>query len=480
MDISVEILPKIYLAAIPKYWKFGIPTDIPESSSTFSLSYDTDEEFDAVKEMEANLNTEESIVTPEDIPENEILSSYLGTYNVIGTPGELTLLSPNSVGNKDIDVVAYHYIPAANEEDETPGVWEKIEDAQIIDGYVYGTLVSFSPIAVFTIKPDTYYTENAQYMGCPGYVANGIPIVVSVNEEGKTIVTDAYGKVTEITDNTIIIGGSYDRDLESTSVTIKGNVAIKGIRAGSVRDGAAETPLRVGKISVNIDGLNKPSIGVTGSYGAVKTDEVVINIKDSKLSFCGAGESICNKNDANKDWGQACNIGSKAWVKKSMITLDNSFVEIAYAGANCGYMYGDDVNIVAKNGSSATWFLACGSNGHTGKASAVAENSIIEYMQTTNRGPVDYSSLEVKDSEVNYLFPTGDSTDSSVNGTVTKAKLDVSGKSKANLYPGTNGGVVITKADADEIIESIKISRNSDITYKDNADKIFEDKIRIK
>jgi hypothetical protein len=163
-----------------------------------------------------------------------------------------------------------------------------------------------------------------------------------------------------------------------------------------------------------------------------------------------------------------------------MITLDNSFVETAYAGANCGYMYGDDVNIVAKNGSSATWFLACGSNGHTGKASAVAENSIIEYMQTTNRGPVDYSSLEVKDSEVNYLFPTGDSTDSSVNGTVTKAKLDVSGKSKANLYPGTNGGVAITKADADEIIESIKISRNSDITYKDNADKIFEDKIRIK
>lgn len=477
MDISVEILPKIYLAAIPKYWRVGIPTDIPESSSVFSLHYDTDEEFDAVKEMEANLNTEESIVTPEDIPENEKLSLYLGTYNVVGTPGELTLLSPQKIGVKDTDVVAYHYIPAANEEEDSPGVWEKIEDAQIIDGYVYGTLASFSPIAVFTIKPDTYLASTAKYMGCPGYVANGIPIVISLDEEGKTIVTDAYGKVTEVDANTIIIGGSYDRDLESTSITVKGNVSIKGIRAGSIRDGAEETPLKVGKITVNIEGFKNNKAGVTGSYGAVKTDEVIINIKDSEMSFCGAGESICNGNDANKDWGQKASLASKAWVKKSMITLDNSYVQIAYAGCNCGNMYGDDVNIIAKNGSSATWFLACGSNGHTGSASAIAESSTIEFMQTTNRGPVNYSYLETKDSTVNYLFPTGDSTDSTVNGTIDRAKVVISG-GKVNLYPGTNGGTVITKEDADRIVEAIKISRNTDITYKENADKIFEDVIK--
>ena len=57
----------------------------------------------------------------------------------------------------------------------------------------------------------------------------------SLNDKNKTIVTDAYGKVTEILATTIIVGGSYDRDLESTNITIKGNVKIKGIRAGSVR-----------------------------------------------------------------------------------------------------------------------------------------------------------------------------------------------------------------------------------------------------
>ena len=476
MDISAEILPKIYLAVIPRYWYKGIPTDIPKSSSVFSFKYDTELEEEAVKEMENNLNTEDSIVTPEDIPENEKLSLYLGTYNVVGKPGELTLLNPNTVGNKDVDVVAYHFVSGEN---DVPGTWEKIEDTQLIDGYAWGTLDSFSPIAVFTTKPDTYFVEDGQYMGCPTYVANGIPIVVSLNDKGKTIVTDSYGKVTEIPATTIIVGGSYDRDLDSTNITVKGNVKFKGIRAGSVRDGAEETPLRVGKITVNIEGVDRPSAGVTGSYGAVRTDSIEINIKDSKLSFCGAGESICNKNDANKDWGQNCSLASKAWIKVSRITLDNSFVECAYAGANCGYMYGDDVSIIAKNNSSATWFLACGSNGATNKAIATAKNSEIEYMQTTNRGPVEFSHLVVEGSKINFLFSTGDSTDSTVNGTVNKARVDIDAKSIANLYPGTNGGEVITAEVADEIIDRISISRSAEITYKEDADKILEKKIKI-
>ena len=472
MDISVEILPKIYLAVIPKYWYCPIPTDIPVSSSVFSLKYDTDAEYDAVKEMESKLNTEESIVTPEDIPDKDRLSLYLGTYNVEGTPGELTLLNPNKIGIKDIDAVAYHY----NTETET---WDKIEDAQIIDGYVFGTVDSFSPIAVFTIKPDTYFVQEGQYMNCPTYVANGIPIVVSVNERGKTIVTDAYGKVTEIPATTMIIGGSYDRDLESTNITVKGAVKFAGIRGGSVRDGAEETPLRVGKILINIEDVDRVSSGVTGSYGAVRTEEIEINIKNSRLSFCGAGESICNKNDANAEWGQNCSLASKAWIKKSKITLDNSFVECAYAGANCGYMFGDNVNIIAKNGSSATWFLSCGSNGATNKATATAIDSEIEYMQTTNRGPVNDSELVAKDSTVNYLFVAGDSTDKTVTGTVNKSRVEVT-NGKVNLYPGTLGGKAMTSEDAQKVVDVVKISRTTELEYKENADEILANKIRIK
>lgn len=479
MDISNEILPKIYLAVIPKYWYNAIPKDIPDSSSTFSLTYDSDEEYEAVKDMEANLNTEDSIVTPEDIPENEALANYLGTYNVEGEPGELTLLNPNRIGNSDVDAVAFHFVLADGEE---TGTWEKIEDAQIIDGYVWGTVESFSPIAVFTTRVDTYYVDNVEYMNCPGYVANGIPIVVSTNESGKTIVTDAYGKVTQITATTIIIGGSYDRDLESTSVTLRGDIKCAGIRAGSVRDGAAETPLKVGKVKVNIIDVDRTSMGVTGSYGAVRTDEVEINVVNSKIKFCGGGESICNKNDANAADKENASLASKAWVKKVRITLDNSVVaNEAYCSGNCGYLYGDDTAITLKNGSEAQWLLACSSNGCTGKASATLIDSKAKFMQTVNRGIVKESELYIKNSEVEYLFPTGDSTDKTVTGIIQKVnKVEINAGSKADLYPGTSGGTVITKDQADEIIKRIEISRNADITYKENAKEILGDVIVIK
>jgi hypothetical protein len=57
--------------------------------------------------------------------------------------------------------------------------------------------------------------------------------------------------------------------------------------------------------------------------------------------------------------------------------------------------------------------------------------------------------------------------------------VDIDAKSIANLYPGTNGGEVITAEVADEIIDRISISRSAEITYKEDADKILEKKIKI-
>lgn len=484
------ILPKLWLAKIPKYWNKTIPTNIPKSSSEFSFKFDTEDQKDAVVEMEKNLNTEESIIKPDDIEENQILSNYLGTYNVNGTPGELTLLNPNKIGNKDLNVIAYHYTGNIDSETETENEsedestinsdngWEKIEDAQIIDGYVWGTVNSFSPIAVFTTVADSYFLQTIPGFKNPGYIGNGVPIVVSLNDKGKTIVTDANGKVTEIPATTIIVGGSLDRDIESTSVIIKGNVKLAGIRAGSWLDGSSEKPLKVGKVYCKIDGLNRPSAGVTGSYGAVRTDEVEIIIKDSKLSFCGAGESIC-KTDANKDDATNCSLHSKAWIKKSNITLINSFVECAYAGGNCGYMYNNDATLNVTEGSETKWTICGGSNGATGTGRIIGSDSKLEIVQSTNRGPVKYAEEKLTNCEVDYLFPTGDSTDSTVNGTIEKVKVDVS-NGTINLYPGTNGGTIITAEDAKEIVETIKISRTTNIEYKESSDKIFKDIIRLK
>ena len=473
------ILPKIWLQRIQKYWDITIPTDIPESSSEFNFDY-TDNEKSAIEEMEENLNTEESIVKPEDIPENEALSEYLGTYNVEGTPGELTLLNPNRIDNAAVNVVAFHFISGENSEDESVGTWEKIEDAQIIDGYVWGTLESFSPISVFTIRDDTYLVDKLPDCNFPGYVANGIPVVISLDDKGNTIATDGYGKVTKLPSGVEIIGGSYTKDLESTSVTVLGNVKIKGVRCGSARPGDAEEALRVKKAYCYIDGVdNRTKFGVTGSYGAVKTDEVEIVVKNSNIYFTGGGESISNGKDANAADGNNCSLASKAWIKKATITIDNSFVDCAYAAGNCGYMYCDDATLILKNGSEATWATCGGSNGATGTGRIIAEDSTIHYCQSTNRGPVKYAEESITDCEIEYLFPTGDSTDSTVTGTIDKVKVDITGGT-VNLYPGTNGGVVITAEVAQEIVKIIKLSRSTNIEYKENSDKVFKDLIRIK
>jgi hypothetical protein len=484
MDISVEILPKIYLAAIPKYWKFGIPTDIPESSSTFSLSYDTDEEFDAVKEMEANLNTEESIVTPEDIPENEILSSYLGTYNVIGTPGELTLLSPNSVGNKDINVVAYHYIPAANEEDETPGVWEKIEDAQIIDGYVYGTLVSFSPIAVFTTRRDTYIDDSKYCTSNKALICNGIPVYIHLDDEGTPIAEDGYGKVIDLTGVLEVIGGSIDgSDLDSTSITIDGVDTIYGIRAGSFSDNL-DNVAHVKKAVVNVKNVKNSRLGITGGYYGSITDEYTLNIENSTYSWSGAGESIWQQapSGVQKDSGTSDPL-SKGRTKKYILNAKNCKANLVFIACNCGLTY-TDANEGHVEGCTFDYLISGGSNGGTGTSNLEVKDSTIDIYQTNNRGYITLADkVTFKDCKVNHLFIAGDSTDSTVTG-VTKHfnKLEVLGKSDVVFYVGTQNGKLIASHDElAALIDKIAVSRDTTYTFGDeNGASLFGDSIAIK
>ena len=472
MDISLELLPKVYLAVIDKYWYKTVPTDYPASSSEFSLKFD-DNDREAVELMESQLNTEHSIVLPSDVAENCALNNYLGTYNVTGTPGEETLLSPERTSDTDIDVNAYHY-------NEEINGWEKIEDAHIAEnGYVYGTVNSFSPISIFTVRKDTYFLTKGPYVNKPTFVANGIPIIVSVDDEGKSIVTDGYGKVTEIPINTLVVGGTVDgSDVESTSVSVVGNPLISAIHAGSEHSSKSDTSAKVKKASVSISNYTLGYIGLTGSYGAVRTEELNITIKNSKISFMGTGESITANTDANKEDKENASFSSKAWVKDVNILLDNASMQLGYISGNCGYMYNDNTVATVKD-CNIDYLLACGSNGHTNKVQVTVEGGTYDYFQTTNRGIVDNVSTKIKDATINHFFPTGDSTDSTVTGIIKKVKLDVTNGSM-NLYPGTNGGVVINNQDAKNIVESFKISRNTDVNYMENSDIVFSDIIKIK
>ena len=82
------VLPKLWLEVIQKYWEKRVPTDYPKTSSEFALEFKSKEVSDAVKLMEDKLNTEESIITTDVVPEGQRIGKYLGTYDESSVAGK--------------------------------------------------------------------------------------------------------------------------------------------------------------------------------------------------------------------------------------------------------------------------------------------------------------------------------------------------------------------------------------------------------
>lgn len=463
------ILPKLWLARIPQIWDKRIDTDsLPkDSKSEFSTFFKSDDEKNAVKDMESKLNTEDSVLKSEMLPENTVIGSYLGTYDVTGEKGKLSLLSPNPVADNDVNVIALHY------ETEKKS-WTKIDDAKIVDQYVWGTVESFSPIAVFTVKRDTQYLQTSEWFTKPVFVANGTPIVIKKTEDGKTVVIDSRNKETEITEDTRIVGGTIDgTDVDSTSVTII------DAKVGSVSGGSYSKEKIVHVNSIKISTKNAVvSAGITGAGFNCRADYEEFHVDKTTAQFIGSGESwsdIMKKDSNTKD---NIGFGSNAFVKKSVMDLSQSQIQLVYCGGNSGYFYVDDVALTT-NGGKYDYIISGGSNGRTKTSKVILNRSTSQVLQTNNRGEVNYASVKANNAEIEKCFVTGDSTDKSVNGTTDKVEMDFNGGT-IGLYPGTQAGVIMTAEQAKDVVKSIKLSRTTEVTFEDNADTILKDRIRMK
>ena len=500
-----RIYPKCWVAAVPKFWNEEIPSDYPtDTGSEFSLNFDSKEDRLAVQEMESKLGTEESIITEDMLPNQySMVGNYLGTYNVTGTPGEKVLLSPKAVSDKAIGALAFHYVvPTSAEEgtedsgeetvdtqaegeteestteEPTTASWVRIEDAEIVDGYVYGTVESFSPIAVFEVKRDTFYDNNKTFFNNPMFIANGIPVKVYKSEDGKICVEDGNGKITEITANTTIMGGGVDgSDLESTSISVNG-VDLASIYAGSycVSEDRIST---IKNACVKVYDC-KLTTGLSGIGYFNRIENLDVTFKNVKASHLGAGEcyNSSTKKDANQEFLPDLGLGANCWVKNSKFTVEDSDIYVAYTSGNSGYLYVDHSEMVAKN-TKFGYLTAGGSNGGTNETEIEAENCTIDVFQTTNRGFVRSAEGALKNCTVKVCAVCGDPTDPSVDGTVDSVKLDFT-RGTINLYAGTNGGAAVDAETANEIVEYVKIGRETNVTYMNNADQILKDVIRLK
>lgn len=356
------ILPKLWLERIQCYWDKKIPKDIPETESEFSFYFDSTETKNSVKEMENKLNTEESIITADMVEDGTRLGNYLGTYNVSGPTGVSTLISPVKLSDDIINVLAFHY----NEEDKT---WNKIENTEIKDGYVYATLESFSPISVFTIKKDSVYYETSDIFNAPIYVANGIPITCKKNENGENVIRTSEGKETIVPNNCTIIGGSIDgTNIESTSIFIDG-VTLLYVNAGSFSEKEIVTVKNTSCVIKN----SVISSGISGGHFNCRINNAKFDLDNVKSASFTVGQSYWDekKKDCNKkdDLG----LQSNSWLLNADVTINNSNILSLFNGGGPGYFYAKGSNLIAKN-STFEYVITGGSNGRTDCSNAELEN----------------------------------------------------------------------------------------------------------
>jgi hypothetical protein len=472
VEINDILIPHIWTQVIAEYWDQKVPSGYPQSSSEFSNKFEPEIKA-AITAMVDSIGTEDSVITEEMIPEHTTVSGYLGTYDVQGTPDELTLLSPEALPSTASDAIVLHY----NEDDD---IWEKVEDTQIIDGYVWGTLSSFSPVAVFVVKKAPFFLESCDVLNSATLVANGCAIKV-YKEDGKIIATDGGSFNLEIPAGTMILGGNIDNTpIDSASITLINLEETDKIKAvgGSYLPKDSTESVKIQKVQLNIiNSVCKSTISGCGPF--CKVVDLTVSIKDSIITNFGVGESFdgVGKKDCNtmKNIG----FGSNAYVKNAKVTVDNSIITgILFGGGNSGYLYVDNTELTITD-SKIGYLLSDGSNGLTNNSTIYAEDCEINYFQTVNRGLINNADATFKNCEIDHLFPYGDSTDKTVDGTVTgKVTIDIT-NGDVVLYPGTQGKVVVT-AETDTCVEYIKVGRGTKISYEENADKVYASKLRFK
>lgn len=468
-------LPKCWLAVIEKYWYPSLPIDYPETDTIFDFVKGEDKA--AMIEMEKNLGTENSIIAEEDVPEKESVGAYLGTYDVQAEAGEEALISPNKLPDNAIGAIAYHY-------DSENDSWDKIEEVDIRDGYVYATLDSYSPIAVFTLKRAAYYDTSKSMIPANVYVCNGIQTKVYINDEDK-LVAESDGIITELTEADAIVGGSYDgSDIESTNIYLKG-VKIDFVIGGSWMYGTVEDEVRNHTKKISVTAVDCEIGTLTGAGIWNCADEVVINATNCKISRGLGNQMAFYKNhDSNHTLeDSAKGVGSNQYVKKSVINAKDCKVYCLYAAGNNGYSTTIDATLNAE-GCECDYLCNGQSNGTVANVNSVLKGCKIDILNQNNRGYWGNGSIVSKGgNEINKQYVFGDITDmptALVTGKVGLIDIDATDTIK-EFYVGAIGDKEITSAEeAAKYVDLIKISRSTNIIYANNADVILKDIIRIK
>ena len=220
------------------------------------------------------------------------------------------------------------------------------------------------------------------------------------------------------------------RPIPQTNMLVR-NVKIKGLVGGSYFEGM------VGH--VNIEAENCQFVSILGA------------------GWCGA--SVDGK-------ATRMNIADDIHIK-----MTNCKVSSTFFGGSQGNGVADDV-FVELNNCEIGWLTAGGSNGMTRNAEIVMNGGSVKVAQSTNRGIVHKAKFIMNDGVVNKLYFGGETEDSTVDGIIENAFVELNGGEVKQFCFGTNGGVEMAAEDMKGFIKDCQV-KAGDISM---LEKVQEEK----
>ena len=128
-----------------------------------------------------------------------------------------------------------------------------------------------------------------------------------------------------------------------------------------------------------------------------------------------------------------------------IVAKDSKISSTLYGGPQ-GNGVADDVKIELEN-CQVGWLTAGGSNGMTRNAEVVMNGGTVTVAQSTNRGIVYKARFVLNDGTVNSLYFGGETEDTTVNGIIEEAFVELNGGKVKEFNFGTNNGVEMKAED---------------------------------
>ena len=276
-----------------------------------------------------------------------------------------------------------------------------IEEPYLADVAAYPTskflFACGNPITVEPNKGQKFDAEKPEdavafvYRWAEGFKA----IVVEKEEAAKVYVVGGHGT------NKV----NVKRPIPQTNILVK-DVKIKGVVGGSYFEGM------VGHANIELNNAELASVIGAGWCGASLNGQVArMNIVDDI----------------------------------HIVAKDSKISSTLYGGPQ-GNGVADDVKIELNN-CQVGWLTAGGANGMTRNAEVVMNGGTVTVAQSTNRGIVYKARFVLNDGTVNRLYFGGETEDTTVNGIIEEAFVELnSGKVKEFNF-GTNNGVEMKAED---------------------------------